>query len=254
MKRDEKSLSTAAWKDIKKRFAAAPLFFLVVALSLILIFVVRLRINANATGKSVGEGVGTLVGRAAGSFDGLTKGRQEGYEAGKSKGLSAEDTEVELSGKIKEVQRLQVLLASGILSDVLSIGDKYAALVAIKYNAVFTVDLGTAEIALEGNRLHILLDQPAVDFIPVGEIEKMSEYQNNPFTGKAGDGYTALNNAAKKMKKEAEEKLAGDASMMAAASASAQTQLTQLVNAVSLSKPKVSIEFKAVKGVEVAYG
>lgn len=210
-----------------------------------LVFLINYRINAESTGNMVGEGTGTLVGRAVGSLEGLTVGQIEGHQAGKEAGLSAKDTTAELSGKIQKVEKLQVLVASGTYSDILTVGDDYAALLSQQYNAVFTVDLGTAEIELREDGLHILLDQPSVEFLPVGEIIKENEYQKNGFTGSTEDGYDALNNSANQMKQKATEKLAGDASMMAAAKASAETQLIGLVNAVSLSKPEVIIEWRA---------
>lgn len=210
-----------------------------------LVFLINYRINAESTGNMVGEGTGTLVGRAVGSLEGLTVGQIEGHQAGKEAGLSAQDTTAELTGKIQEVEKLQVLVASGTYSDILTVGNDYAALLSQQYNAVFTVDLGTAKIELREDGLHILLDQPSVEFIPVGDIVKENEYQKNGFTGSTEDGYDALNNSANQMKQKATEKLAGDASMMAAARASAETQLIGLVNAVSLSKPEVIIEWRA---------
>ena len=106
-----------------------------------LVFLINYRINAESTGNMVGEGTGTLVGRAVGSLEGLTVGQIEGHQAGKEAGLSAKDTTAELSGKIQEVEKLQVLVASGTYSDILTVGDDYAALLSQQYNAVFTVDL-----------------------------------------------------------------------------------------------------------------
>lgn len=207
---------------------------------------VRFRLKAEETGGMIGQGTGRLAGRAVGSMEGLTRGQLEGYEAGKSEGLSAKDTTAELSGKIQEVEKLQVLVASGTFSDILTIGKnkEYDVLLSMKYNAVFTVDLGNADIKLENDGLHITLDQPVVDFIPLGEIEKKAEYQKGAFTGSAEAGYDAFNNSANQMREKARSEFQGNESMMRAACASAKTQLTQLVNAVSLSKPQVIIEFR----------
>jgi|LSQX01.3.fsa_nt_gb ABC-type oligopeptide transport system ATPase subunit len=231
-------------KIIKRVPLSAYLIIPCVLLLCLIAFLINFRINAKSTGGVIGECSGTLVGKAVGSLEGLTKGQIEGYIAGKEAGLSAEDTTAELSGKIQEVQRLQVLVASGKFSDILSIEDDYAALLSMKYNAVFTVNLSTAGIELRGDGLHILLDQPKVEFFPVGDIEKENVYQNGKYTGNAKDGYDALINSSNQMKVKATEKLAGDASMMDAARVSAETQLVQLVNAVSMSKPEVFVEFK----------
>lgn len=231
-------------KLIKKIPITSIPMILCVILICALVFLVNYRINAESTGNMVGEGTGTLVGRAIGSLEGLTVGQIDGYNAGKEEGKSAKDTTADLSGKIQEVEKLQVLVASGTYSDILTVGEDYAALLSQEYNAVFTVDLSTAEIELREDGLHILLNQPSVEFIPVGDIVKENEYQKNGFTGSTEDGYDALNNSANQMKIKATEKLAGDASMMAAARASAETQLIGLVNAVSLSKPKVFVEWR----------
>jgi len=210
-----------------------------------LVFLINFRINAQSKGGMVGQGAGTVVGRAIGSLEGLTVGQVEGYAAGKAEGLSAKDTTVELAGKIQEVERLQVLLASGTFSDILTVGgDKYAALLAMEYNAVWTVDLSTAEIELKDDGLHILISQPEVEFVPVGDVDKVNEYQKYGFSGSTEAGYDAFNNSTKQMRIKATEKLAGDESLMNAARASAVKQLEQLVNAVSLSKPKVFVEFR----------
>ena len=106
-------------KIIKKVPLSAYLLIPYVLLICLLAFLINSRINAKSTGGAVGEVSGTLVGKAIGSLEGLTKGQYEGYQAGKIEGLSAKDTTVELSGKIQEVQRLQVLVASGKFSDIL---------------------------------------------------------------------------------------------------------------------------------------
>ena len=235
-------------KIIKKVPLSAYLLIPYVLLICLLAFLINSRINAKSTGGAVGEVSGTLVGKAIGSLEGLTKGQYEGYQAGKIEGLSAKDTTVELSGKIQEVQRLQVLVASGKFSDILSVGDDYAALLSMKYNAVFTVNLATARIELQDDGLHILLDQPKVEFFPIGDIEKENSYQKGKYWGKTEVAYDLVIGSLNLMKVKATEKFAEDISMMDAARISAETQLVHLVNAVSLSKPEVFIEFRILGG------
>ena len=224
-------------------FLAVPCVLLLCAL----IALISFRFKAQATGNMAGERAGQLAGRAVGSFQGATAGQIKGYKAGKEEGLSAKDTTAELSGKIREVEKLQVLIASGTFSDVLTVNEKngdYAALLSTKYNAVFTVDLGSAEIDLKEDSLHILLSQPEVEFFPVGDIEKKAEYQRGAFRGSAENGYKALINSANQIKTRAEEQFRNDESLQKAARASAEMQLKQLINAVSLSKQEVLIEFR----------
>lgn len=246
----EKELKSSLKKGVKKIPLVAWLVIPSIIIILLFAYSLSFSLNAQDTGGMLGEKAGVLVGRALGSLDGLTRGQIEGYEAGKAEGLSAKDTTTELSGKIQEVERLEVLVASGTFSDVISIGTDpvdYAALLSMKYNAVYTVDLRTADIELKDDGLHILLDQPVVEFIPVGEIEKKNEYQKKGFIlkpGSAEDGYVAADNSMNIMKDKAQKKLQEDEYMMSAAKESAKTQLTQLVNAVSLTKPSVIVEFR----------
>ena len=237
-------------KKIYKKIppVALPLIFCVALLCLML-FLISFRINAASAGSLIGEGTGTLVGRALGSFEGLTTGQIEGHNAGKEKGLSAEDTTAELSGKIKEVKKLQVLVASGTYTDILTVGEKkdYAAILSQQYDAVFTVDLATADIDLKNDGLHITLDQPKVEFEPIGDYAILNEYQKNGFVGDADSGHLAVINSANQIKVKAADMLATDVSMTAAAKTSAENQLVSLVKAVSLSKPEVIIEWRAEK-------
>jgi len=231
-------------KLIKKIPIANIPIILCVILLVFTVYAIYFRATASSTGTRIGEGTGTMVGRAVGSLEGLTEGQAQGYADGRAAGLSAEDTTAELVGKIQEVQKLEVLVASGTYSDVLSVGEDYAALLSQKYNAIFTVDLSTADIELRSDGLHIILDLPHVEFIPIGDIIKVNEYQKFGFTGDAEAGYDALNNSANQIQEKATQKLTADASMMNAAKTSAETQLVSLVNAVSISKPKVFVEWR----------
>lgn len=225
--------------------------FLIVILLMALVFIIKFRVNAHSTGSLWGENTGTLVGRAIGSLEGITVGQREGYEAGKQQGLSAKDTTAQLSNKIQEVEKLEVLIARGTFSDVLTVGDKtdpdYAALISMKYNAVFTVNLETANIELQSDGLHIELDQPELEFNTIGNITKENQYQRHGWTGDADSGYEAAINSTNEIKKKATEKLTSDESLMKTAKSSATIQLKQLVNAVSLSKPDVFVEFRSGK-------
>lgn len=234
-------------KYLKRIPISALLAILCVVLACVVAWLITVNIHAESTGGMLGQRIGTYSGRALGSLEGMTTGQIEGSRAGSEAGLSGEDTIAELSGKIQEVEKLQVLAASGMFSDILTVGEDYAALLAMRYNAVFTVDLLSAEIMLEENKLYIFLEQPEVELTSVGEIEKENEYQKYDWTGSAERGYTALNNTVGQMERKAKEKFKEDEYMMKVARASAEKQLVQLVNAVSVSnpKPQVIVEFRS---------
>ena len=107
------------------------------------------------------------------------------------------------------------------------------------------MDLATADIVLEDDGLHIKLDQPSVEFLPIGKYTILNEYQKHGFIGDANSGHQAVINSANQLKEKATEMLASDESMVAAARTSAENQLVGLVKAVSLSKPEVIIEWRA---------
>ena len=236
-------------KDLIKRISSIGWYIIPCVIVLIVFtYSIYFRLNAQSTGGALGDATGRLAGRAVGSFQGLTIGQAEGFKAGKEEGLSAKDTTAELATKIQEVEKLEVLVASGNYSDVISIGKKdkpdYAALISQKYNAVFTVNLDNAMVDLKEDGLHILIDQPKVQFVPVGEVIKMNEYIKNSYTGSAEDGWKAAVNSIEQITNNAQHELQTDESMIKAAKGASINQLTQLVNAVSLSKPKVFVEFR----------
>ena len=186
-KPSEKVLSRKVKINIKSISPIVALIVFCILLICVFVYLIIFSSRAKTLGSAIGENSGVLAGRAVGSLEGLTKGQIEGFEAGKEEGLRAKDTTAELATKIQEVERLEVLVASGTYSDVLSIGENpinYAALLSQKYNASFTVDLGTAEIELKNDGLYILLDQPMVEFVPIGDIEKKNEYQRKKFSFK----------------------------------------------------------------------
>ena len=255
MKKAEKLKALKSLNSLKKYAKSIPLSTWMI-IACVLLFSVLLYSGhfwyyARTTGGIIGESTGKLVGRALGSLDGITRGRAEGREAGKTEGLSANDTTADIATKIKNVNKLEVLVASGTFSDVLKIGEEhkpdYAVLLSMKYNAVFTVDLETAEIQLTDKGLKIVLDSPSVEFYPIEPFEKKNEYIKPGFitqTGSAEDGYTAAGNSLNMMKDKAQKRLQNDKSLIDAAKASAEAQLTQLVSAVSISKPQVFVEFR----------
>lgn len=220
----------------------AILLVLVVGLLCVLVFAINFRVNARSTGQALASAPGTAAGWIAGSFEGLTEGRAAGKEAG----LSAEDTTVSIDFHSDE--KLQVLVTSGMLSDILRIGEEgdedYAALLSMRYTAVFTVDLASLEKSVTEDGLRVLLDAPSVEFKPVGDIEIGAVYQKGRFTGAAEDGYLAFLNSNNKIKKEAAASLLANSSMMAAAKSSAEAQISRLMSSASRDGYKVTVEFR----------
>lgn len=195
----------------------------------------------------MGENAGTIVGSAIGSFEGITKGRSEGKEAGKTAGLSAEDTETEIANEIQKVANLEVLVASVKVTDMHSIGEdnEYSALYLIKGEVVFSVDLESARVKLQNDKLFITLPTPTGKlYFDQSQIDKAAEYQEYYFSGSAEAGYDAYLNTMEKLHKATAEELDNYDVLLDAARESAERQVTQLVTSANMKNRNVNVEFE----------
>ncbi|MDE7416943.1 MAG: DUF4230 domain-containing protein [Lachnospiraceae bacterium] len=219
-----------------------------IVLTGILVFVVSIRMKADYIGNSLGEMTGSSVGKVIGSFEALTDYR-EAYAEGKEEGLSAKDTIAEVANKVQELKRLEVLVASVKLKDEHLIGKEdsldYAALYLLKGDAVFTVDFNETEIRKEGDILLLTIPEPEMELIiDQSKLEKVAEYQKFFWSGSAKDGFDAYLASMAKVAEETKETLVNYDTLMKAARESAEKQVEQLVNSVSVSEVEVKIEFK----------
>ena len=210
-----------------------------------LAYVGYLWLNAKNTGTTLGDAVGSGVGKTIGSLEAIYD-YKEAYEEGKLEGLNAEDTKVEVAEKIKEIEKLEVLVASAKFKDVHKVGDTYAALYLLKGDAVFTIDLSKSVIKdnESENTLYIDIPEPELDLIiNHSSIEKVADYQKKWFNGSSEDGYDAYINSLTKISENAEECLANYDSLMEEAKESARTQVEEIVNSVSVERRNVAISF-----------
>lgn len=213
-----------------------------------------MRIEAKSIGQSMGQTAGSSVGKMMGSLEAFTDHR-EAYAEGKAEGLSAKDTTAAMGNQVRELQKLEVLVAGVKLKDEHSVGDQdYAALYLLKGDAVFTVDFSKADIQQEGDTLSITLPEPEMELIVDQEkLEKVEEYQDFFWSGSAEDGYDAYLASMKNVVEKAEEKLGNYDILMASAKESAERQVRQLIQAVSVSEVNVEIVFgNAEKGIQNA--
>lgn len=219
---------------------------LVIGMACVLLYTINLRFNATSIGGSLGGGLGTAAGRAAGSLEGITKGRSEGIAEGKSDGLSAEDTEATIENELRQLERLEVLVASVKLSNFHTIGEKknYAALYLVNGNVVFTVDMSQAQVTDDGSNKNIVLPKPVGELkLDDSTVEKAAEYQTKLFNGSAEDGFDAYLNTMKKVQEASEETLDNYDVLVESAEEAAERQVTRLVQAVSSGDRNVVITF-----------
>lgn len=201
----------------------------------------------------IAPAIGSSVGMAVGSYEGVTKGLIDGYNDGKTDGLSAEDTTAVFVNKLKETQKLQVLLMNLQLTDLYMQPENkkndpdYAALFAFNGEGVFTVDLAKSEAKKdpESGKIFIHIPQPDFDvYIDDSSIEKVdgAEYKAPWYTGNGStaDGYTGWLNSSKQLDKKVKEEMLRDDGPMEQARASALRQVRQL--AESLCKDGTTVE------------
>ena len=216
-----------------------------ILLILFLVFVwsISLRFRAEAMGAAVGETMGAGSGKLMGSFEALLDYR-EAYAEGKEEGLSAVDTTADIVNRMKECGKLEILAAGVKLNDIHSIGDDYMALYLMKGDAVFTIDLGQAEILEREDGLYITIPEPEMELtVNQNNTEKLAEYQRYSFSGSAEEGLQAYLNSMAKIDEKSKESIANYEALIQAARDSAETQVTWLVNSISVSKKEVYVNF-----------
>ena len=197
----------------------------------------------------IAPAIGSSVGMAVGSYEGVT----EGLNDGKIDGLSAEDTTAIFVNKLKETQKLQVLLMNLQLTDLYIQPENkknnpdYAALFAFNGEGVFTVDLAKSEAKKdpESGKIFIHIPQPDFDvYIDDSSIEKVdgAEYKAPWYkgNGSTADGYTGWLNSREQLDKKVKDEMLRDDGPMEQARASALRQVMQL--AESLCKDGTTVE------------
>ena len=197
----------------------------------------------------IAPAIGSSVGMAVGSYEGVT----EGLNDGKIDGLSAEDTTAIFVNKLKETQKLQVLLINLQLTDLYIQPENkknnpdYAALFAFNGEGVFTVDLAKSEAKKdpESGKIFIHIPQPDFDvYIDDSSIEKVdgAEYKAPWYkgNGSTADGYTGWLNSREQLDKKVKDEMLRDDGPMEQARASALRQVMQL--AESLCKDGTTVE------------
>ncbi len=201
----------------------------------------------------IAPAIGSSVGMAVGSYEGVTKGLIDGYNDGKTDGLSAEDTTAVFVNKLKETQKLQVLLMDLQLADLYvhpeneKNNPKYAALFSVQSRGVFTVDLAESTAVEYPESAKIVIQIPQPEFEPYIddssiEIVEGAEYKGPWYkgNGSTADGYTGWLNSREQLDKKVKEEMLRDDGPMEQARASALRQVRQL--AESLCKDGTTVE------------
>lgn len=219
-----------------------PFKTLIPIIALILVFAsIFLRKNIISFAEETGKVYGNLVGSSIG-FASAMANFGEYVEEGKKAGLDSSDITVDIGNEIKEMKKLDVLVASVKLSDIHTIGKNidYAALYLVKGEVVFSVDF--SKVIIKGNT--ITLPKPEGElFIDQSTVEKVSEYQRKLFNGSAEDGFDAYLNSMKKIQMTTTETLDNYDALLEAAKESAKKQIESIACSVSVNSKEYTISF-----------
>ena len=197
-------------------------------------------------GASIGSGAGKMTGLAVGSYRGVTDGLEKGADAGKEAGLNSDDLTMEISNAIREVGKLEVLVANVEIPDYHEVGKKYAALYLFRGSAVFSVDLSKASISktAEGEVIILLPEPEAVVNINDSETELLAEYQRKFFNGSADDGFQAYLNSLRLIDQISLEKVSNYDVLMNMSKNSAKKQVEMLTGNVCVNCGRISVLFR----------
>jgi hypothetical protein len=202
---------------------------------------------AEQKGNNIGETKGQIVGVAVGSVKGITEGIEAGKEAGEADGLSAEDTKADIKGTMESVGKLEVLVAGVTLKNMNQIGETYKNLSIVNADAVFTVDLGAAEISYSssGQDIYISIDEPELDlYVDLNSSETLLEVQKFSRTVSAEDGINDYLNSIKQTVSKVKETMTNYDTLMATAESTAKEQVHQLASTVCGNGTTVHVQFK----------
>ena len=195
---------------------------------------------------------GGLAGVAVGTWHGVTDGIEEGAEAGRQAGLSAEDTEVKISTKMREAAKLEVLLVKLNMTDLYKHGENtdYAAVIGIPGEGVYSVDLRNTQVLYTeeagGGRLLLTVPEPEFEYyLDDSGLDVIAEYPKSwkPFNGSSFNGYQGYLNSRAQLDQKVQEEFSGDSSMMGQARDLARKQVEQLARSVCGSQTSVTVRF-----------
>lgn len=251
MEEDEDDFSEIGERAVRlvKRRPSIGIFFLMFLLIVIFVFAAYTHHQAGAMGQAVGNLSGKVVGTAIGSARGITNGVSQGAAAGEAEGLSAEDTTADIQETMESLGTLEVLIAGVTLKNVNQIGEAYEGLYVIDGDAVFSVDLGQAEIRCsdDGSDSDIYITIPELTlevYLDQSSTRKLAEIQNFSLTVTAEDGLTAYLNSMTNTVEKVKESMTNYDSLMENAKDSAIARVEQLASAVCAGDQEIHVEFQ----------
>lgn len=238
-------MSTDTLSKIKNNIVLISIV-LAVVLGAVLIFIVNPAYKAAGDiGSGAGETAGKLCGNIAGSFEGLTEGHAAGEADGTAEALEAKDTEAYIGGRVREKKVLEVLEVNmKECVDTSMDGGNVYALQVLECTATYSVDLGQAEIQIDGNNVNVYI--PAPEFTTSDEkTEVIETYEKKKNAGSTANGITGTLNSEKNIRESVNEKLQNDEDLTQKAESAALNQVEIFINNILVDKNKiVTVSFK----------
>ena len=198
-------------------------------------------------GENVGEATGNVVGLAIGSADGLFNGLSEGSNAGAKVGLSAEDTDVEIKGRLEEIGKLEVMTAGVTLKKMTDIGEAYKNLSIMKGNAVYTIDSSQVQVNPfeDGSGYHIMIPLPEMElYLDVNSTEELASKQSTSWSVSAEDALQGYLNSVAQMTDRADEAISNYDMLMEMAKETAVGQVKVLANTFSAKNVEIEVTYQ----------
>lgn len=194
-----------------------------------------------------GHAVGNTVGTATGTLQAATV-VVPAYQDGKAEGLSAKDTEVVIN-RIKEVGKLDVLAANAKMTNVIEDGDKYAALLEMGADVVFSVDISRANLLFGENVVEIVLPKPEVEFsFDSTQTRLVEEWGRLFLNGSTKDGIDLYISSLKEIKQDAKDYISEYQYLESRAQESAKKQIAELAQMFMENNTVVNVRFDETEG------
>lgn len=202
--------------------------------------------DSKNTGTNIGAISGSLAGKAVGSYKGITEGRKAGYDSGKLEGLSAKDTEAQVTTTLEQAGSIEVMEVELELDNASQIGKQdagYVALYKTNGTAVFTVDVMNSKVEfVDSKTIRIIAPEPVMSLY-LDKDEKLGDYKkffSRVDGAEAAEAYFNSNNwTITKVKETLEnyDEIADEAKK------AAETRIRQLCDYSSVDSRNVIVEF-----------
>ena len=225
------------WKSISDKTK------LIILGSIAVLFACLFQIICSVSGHAVGNTVGTATGTLQAATVVVPA-----YQEGKEEGLSAKDMEVSIN-RIKEVGKLDVLAVNAKMTDVMKDGDKYAALLEIGVDVIFSVDISRANLLFGENVVVIVLPEPEVELsFDSTRTRLMDEWERVILNGSTKDGIDLYINSLKEIKQNAKEHISDYKYLESRAEESAKKQIAEMAQMFAGNNTVVNVRFDETEG------